>query len=105
MKKVILSLACVAALALSSCSIVSTGAGSGAIYTAVTEGVTATSNNLGSKVGTANATGVLGLVAVGDDSIQKAAKSAGITKISHIDAHKMSVLGLFAQYTLYVYGE
>ncbi|MBQ5387852.1 MAG: hypothetical protein IIU55_02075, partial [Paludibacteraceae bacterium] len=43
--------------------------------------------------------------AVGDAGIQKAAKQAGITKISHVDKKVFSVLGLFTKVTYTVYGE
>lgn len=105
MKKIVLSLSAVAALTLASCSTISTGAGIGAIYTGVTEGQIATSNTVGTKVGTSSSVGVLGIVAIGDASIQKAAKEAGIKKISHVDVKKTGVLGLFAQYKTVVYGE
>jgi len=105
MKKIVLSLSAVTALTLASCSTISTGAGIGAIYTGVTEGQIATSNTVGTKVGTSSSVGVLGIVAIGDASIQKAAKEAGIKKISHVDVKKTGVLGLFAQYKTVVYGE
>lgn len=105
MKKVFMSLCAAGALALASCSTVSTGSGIGAIYTGVTEGQAVTSNPVGNKVGTSSSIGVLGLVSVGDASIQAAAHSAGISKISHIDVKKTSVLGLFASYKTIVYGE
>lgn len=105
MRKAFFSLAAVAALAFTSCSTISTQAGLGAIYTGVTEGQMVTSNQLGTKVGTSSCLGVLGIVAIGDASIQTAANSAGIKKISHVDAQKTSILGLFAKYNLVVYGE
>ena len=92
-------------LALASCSTVTTGAGMGVLFTGVTEGQIATSNPVGTKVGESSSIGVLGLVAVGDASIQNAAKQAGITKVSHVDVKKTSVLGLFASYKTLVYGE
>ena len=73
MRKAILSCAAVAALTLTSCSAIGTRSGMGALYTGVTEGEMVTSNTLGSKVGTASQIGVLGLVSVGDASIQAAA--------------------------------
>ena len=105
MKKTILSLVAVFSLTLASWSTIATGSGIGAIYTGVTEGDIATSNTLGSKVGTSSSIGVLGLVNVGDASIQKAANQAGIKKVSHVDVKKTSVLGLFASYKTIVYGE
>lgn len=98
-------LASVAMAGLCSCSAVFSGAGIGALYTGTSEGQIATSNPVGTKVGTSSCIGVLGLVAVGDASINKAAKDGGITKISHVDVQKTSVLGLFANYKTVVYGE
>ena len=79
MKKVILFVYTV--FTLSSCAIVSAPV-NGAIYQKTQSAVSATANTLGSKKGEATATSILGLVAYGDASIQKAAKEAGITKIS-----------------------
>lgn len=105
MKKIFLSLSCAAMLALASCSTVSSGSGMGVLYTGVSEGQIATSNALGTKVGTSGSIGVLGLVSVGDASIQTAAHAAGISKISHVDVNKTSILGLFAKYQTVVYGD
>ncbi len=77
----------------------------GVIYTGLKGPIMVTSNNLGSKVGMAEAQSILGAIAIGDASIQTAAKSAGITKISHVDYEGFSVLGIFASYKVYVYGE
>ncbi|MDE6811230.1 MAG: TRL-like family protein [Muribaculaceae bacterium] len=105
MRKVIITCLATCALTLASCSTISTRSGVGVLYTGVKEGEMVTSNQLGDKVGTASSIGVLGLVNVGDASIQNAANSAGIKKISHVDAKKTSVLGLFASYKIFVYGE
>ncbi len=92
-------------MGLASCSTVSSGSGMGVLYTGVTEGQIATSNPIGTKVGTSKSTGVLGLVSVGDASIQAAANHACFKQVSHVDVKKLSVLGLFATYTTIVYGE
>lgn len=107
MKKILSRVAAlaVAAIAFSSCATVSTSVGSGLWYTNVTDGVTATSNAVGTKVGTAKASNVLGAIAIGDASVQTAANSAGIKRISHVDVQKTSILGLFSSSTIYVYGE
>ena len=58
--------------------------------------VTATSNDLGSKVGEASGTYLFGFLPLGfnmDMGIQKAAQNGGITKISTVDAKVKS--GLF----------
>ena len=104
MKKVFLFCAVAATLAFSSCGMVQAPL-TGFLYTDITSGNSATSNNLGSKVGRASAQGILGLVATGDASIQTAANSAGIKKISHIDQKANSILGIITNYEIIVYGE
>lgn len=106
MKKVVkLSFVAACAMVFASCAAVSTPAGVGGLYTSVTSGEAVTSNSLGSKVGTSSASNILGIIATGDASIQTAARSAGIKKISHVDSKKTSVLGLFGTYKTIVYGE
>ncbi len=58
-----------------------------------------------SKVGTAEMTSILGFVAYGDASIEAAMKASGITKIHHVDYQAFSVLGIYAKFTVMVYGE
>ena len=77
----------------------------GLIYTDVKAPEAVTSNAGKSKVGTAAATSIMGLIAQGDASIETAAKSAGITKIHHVDYHSTSVLGIYSTFTVTVYGE
>ncbi len=100
-----MAIVAVAALSLSSCAAIDTKAGLGMLYTSVSEGETATSNAVGSKVGVASSTNILGLVVMGDASINTAAKAAGIKKISHIDCEKSNILGIFSTYKVVVYGE
>ena len=57
------------------------------------------------KCGKATCTSILGIVGVGDASIDAAMKDAGITKIHHIDHHVTNILGLYATWTVMVYGE
>lgn len=95
MKKTTLTLvaACLATTAfLSSCSI--------------TMPVAATSNPVGSKVGTAKGTVFLHVLAFGADaSIKTAAKNGGITKISTVDIKYSDVLGIVQSYETTVTGE
>lgn len=93
------------AVLMSSCAAMTAGPVMGLLYTDAKSPVAVTSNANSSKVGTAEATSILGLVGTGDASIEKAAKSAGITKIHHVDQHGTSILGIYAKYTIYVYGE
>jgi len=68
--------------------------------------VAATSNPVGSKVGTSKGTGYLGVFFFGADaSIQTAAKNGGITKISTVDMKQTNVLGIIWTYETIVTGE
>ncbi len=102
----------VVVLSLNSCALVGTLLGmsdgaemKGSIYTGYTEPVTATSNSVGYRVGTAKCVSVFGLFAGGDGGVSAAARNGNITKISHVDRKTVSVLGLFTTCTYYVYGE
>ncbi len=99
-----LAIGLVVAALMSSCAMVKSPL-SGFLYTSVKAPVAVTSNSGSTKVGTAQASSILGWVATGDVSIDTAAKSAGITKISHIDEEGTSILGIYATYKIYVYGE
>lgn len=57
------------------------------------------------KVGTATSQSYLAMVAVGDCSIETAAKNGGITKINHADWKVKNILGFIGEYTTTVYGE
>lgn len=90
---------------LTSCAGSMTLAGVGAVYTGSKEPLAITSNTLGSKVGSGYVKSYLGIAAVGDASISKIAKEAGITQISHVDVKRFSILGIYSRTTLYVYGK
>ena len=57
-----------------------------------------------SKIGTAKATAIIGIV-TGDASIQTAMRNGGITKVHHVDSKVKNVLGIYAEYETVVYGE
>ena len=80
------------------------GGAYGYVYTDVSGPVLATSNTGASKVGSATSKGII-CVATGDSSIKAACANGGITKISHVDYHVTSVLGLYCETTVTVYGE
>ncbi|NBC82855.1 MAG: hypothetical protein GVY19_05680 [Bacteroidetes bacterium] len=105
MKKLIVLVAIVALFLFSSCAAYVASPALGALYTDVKYPMAVTSNANSAKVGSAEVTSILGIVATGDASIDAAAKSAGITKIHHVDVHATSILGIFATYTVLVYGE
>jgi len=73
---------------------------------ALTLPVSATSNPVGSKVGTATGTGYLGVLFFNADaSIRTAAKNGGITKISTVDIKQTNMLGIIVTYETIVTGE
>lgn len=102
-KFMIFATAATLSLGLSSCGAISDVPG--VFYTGSTKPVAVTSNNVGSKVGTVSTMNLFNLAAWGDGSINKAAKMAGITKISHVDVKTTSILTIFCKKTYYVYGE
>ena len=57
------------------------------------------------KHGSASALNVLGMIGTGDASIKSAMEDGNITKIHHVDHRITSVLGIFAKWTVIVYGE
>jgi hypothetical protein len=68
--------------------------------------VNATGNPVGSKVGTAKATGYFGVLFFNADaSIRSAAKNGGITKISTVDIKQDNILNLIITYETIVTGE
>lgn len=77
----------------------------GSFYTELKLPQGVTSNVGSSKIGRSKCTSILSLVATGDASIQAAAKSAGITKIHHVDWEAKNILGVIGEYECVVYGE
>ena len=77
----------------------------GIFYTDVKDGLAVTGNAGSSKVGTAEVKGYVGVVALGDASIQTAAREAGITRIHHVDYQAKSYVGIYTIYTIIVYGD
>lgn len=77
----------------------------GALYTEIKAPVSATGNMSYSKVGTAKATSILGLVATGDCSIKTAAENGGIKTIKYVDYEAKNILGFMGEYTTTVYGD
>lgn len=61
--------------------------------------------SLGSKVGRAKTTTILGLVSTGDASTQAAAMNGGIQVIHHADYEMFNLLGIVSSYTTIVYGD
>lgn len=49
---------------------------------------------IGSKTGTSQMVNYVGVVAIGDASIQAAARNGGISKVKTVDVHYDSILGI-----------
>ncbi len=103
-KSKILPLLLVVTALMTSCAVVKSPL-VGVWYTDVKSPVAVTGNSNSTKVGSSEATSILGIIATGDASVDAAAKAAGITKIHHVDEHSTSILGLYAKYKVFVYGE
>lgn len=87
------------------CAAMSKAPVTGFVYTNVRYPLVVGTDAKSTKVGTAECTSFLGIVAMGDASIKTACQNAGITKIHHIDVEAKSILGFYATYTIIVYGE
>lgn len=83
----------------------------GVLYTGVTDpaqdlAVAVDPAASGRETGSASAVAVLGMVAVGDASVNAAMRNGGITKVHHVDHQVQLVLGgIWARATTIVYGE
>ena len=81
----------------------------GLFYTNATYPITATGAKAKDlsmlKKGSASANSILFCVELGDASIDKAAKNAGITKITHVDVQQKSIFIFWSKTTVNVYGE
>lgn len=81
----------------------------GWFYTNATYPITATGLNTKDlkelKKGSVSTINILYCVELGDASIEKAVKEAGITQISHIDVHEKSVFIFWRKVTVNVYGK
>lgn len=60
---------------------------------------------VGEKRGASSAVSYFGLVAVGDASVEAAAREGGITQPRHIDYEFVNVLLIYQKFTTVVYGE
>jgi len=103
MRKTFLALGCAAIIGLlSGCA---TPYPVGTIFTEVSLPAGVTSQASYSKVGRSQCESILGLVAIGDASIEQACKNGNITKIHHVDWKARNILGVIGKYECVVYGD
>jgi hypothetical protein len=77
----------------------------GVLYTDVHAGEGVTESQSGNRVGEACAMSILGLVAIGDASIEAARRNGAVTMITSVDAHYYSLLGfVYSKYCAIVRG-
>ena len=106
MKKLVVGTLAAGMIALTGCvgPMAPVGGVHAGLFTSVSGPICATSNPIGTKTGEASSTAFL-FFAWGDGSIKTAAANGNITKISHVDYHTSSVLGLYAKTTVSVNGD
>lgn len=104
MKKSLVLIPAAAALLLAGCA---SPVPNGVIFTDVQLPVSATSNQDTSKmkVGKSFCKSYVGMVTIGDASVQTAKKNGGIKKVVAVDWKAKSILGLIGEYECTVYGE
>ncbi|MGA1870376.1 MAG: TRL-like family protein [bacterium] len=99
-----LSILIIASLLLTGCASTMTPALE-TLYNNVNVPHAAPRNSGYSKVGSAKSASILGMIAVGDASIETAMKNGDISTIHYVDYHGKNILGLYAELTVIVYGE
>jgi hypothetical protein len=98
-----LSVVGIAAVTLGGCAVVASPT-SGTLFTAVKGPVTSGTAVEASRSGQSCAINVLGIVAVGDASIDAAKSNGGIKNVASVDTDSMAVLGLFGRFCTVVKG-
>ena len=77
----------------------------GVFFTDVKVPVSATANTVGTKVGKSFCKSYVGVVTIGDASVEAAKRNGGITKVVSVDWKAKSVLGIIGEYECIVTGE
>jgi hypothetical protein len=93
----LLLVACSLSVVLFGCATGGPDIGPGLIFSSVDGPIMATTAEKASKSGEACAMNILGLVAVGDNSIEAAKKNGGIKVVSSADYNMLSILGFFSK--------
>ena len=105
MKKSILSATLITALLMtSSCFAGARTPVTGFLYSDVKGGESATIST-GGRIGISKCVSYLGLIGLGDCSIEAAKRSGQIKRVSSVDYHTKNILGLYAETTTIVNGK
>ncbi|MEO0481364.1 MAG: TRL-like family protein [Planctomycetota bacterium] len=104
MKSAVLAFSALVLTFLTSCAYPPSPPGPGSILTDVQGPLAVNPGEIGTEMGTAKSQSILGLISMGDSSINAAASSVGITEITHVDFKSWSILGIIGEFTTVVYG-
>lgn len=104
MKKFVLALGLGGSLAFFSGCGALVPAEQGMLFTSSASPITATSSSSASREGSATCTNILGLVALGDCSVNTAASNGSISQIKSVDSKNFSILGIYTTKTTIVKG-
>ncbi len=106
LKKLYLSVSVVATLfTISGCAMVAAPVSNGLLMTNLRGPGHTTTLTEAPKMGTGCSTNILGLVAMGDSSIDAAKRSARITEVATVDFDSFSLLGVYARFCVIVRGK
>jgi len=111
MKKLVLVLMMFSMIVFSACATTMTGGPflTGAIYSGYKTPAVRTATKMDAnrfpKKGKATCVSVLGIVAVGNCSVDAAMENGHITKVHHVEYKVNNVLGIYSSLTTIVYGE
>lgn len=105
MKKLVSLLGVAAGMAmLSGCAVAGPGIVTGSIYSGYNLGG-GVGPGTGAKSGEACVMSILGIVALGDGSIDAAKKDGGVTQVASVDHSVFSILGIYANVCTKVTGQ
>lgn len=107
MKLAGLSILAIASLTLFSCYSAPVMPPGGNVYSMIAAPLDIDANNtdMGSKTGEAETMSICGLIAMGDCSVEAAAKKGGIKTVKHLDYKYMNVLGIYQKFTVVAKGD
>jgi hypothetical protein len=89
---------------LSGCAIAAPGIVQGGLFSSYTLGSAAGTGDA-KKSGEACAMSILGIVGIGDASIDAAKKEAGVSTVAAVDHHAFNILGLYGSVCTVVSGQ
>jgi TRL-like protein family len=95
---------CAGVVFLSSCGVFLHAPVKGLIFTSVEGPITATASQANTRRGEACAWSLLGLLALGDASIEEAKSNGKISEVSTVDHESFHILGIFATFCTVVRG-